>query len=273
MNVHFPPCNENFSTWASSLISFSLLSSVSFASFNRITKIVFLELSPARVLQLLAWNCQNKPETQAFCQILFGRQGFHMQSFLSPRTIPTPTQPNSSWQHTVSAVLQRPGKTRVYFSSLRQSTVVWRRLEGRDTWGCSSKMHVRGCQTTPGRWRPGLWLLCPHSWLRVTASETLHVDQKSVQLRTDMDASPPWIQSSKAIWDARAAAGCQALLRHHCNSFVTSDFDMNIVKQRPSCFLRCRSQESIWTILPRAHTSTPFPGHLPPVLIRKAGLS
>lgn len=241
--------------------------------FNRITKIVFLELSPARVLQLLAWNCQNKPETQAFCQILFGRQGFHMQSFLSPLTIPTPTQPNSSWQHTVSAVLQRPGKTRVYFSSLRQSTVVWRRLEGRDTWGCSSKMHVRGCQTTPGRWRPGLWLLCPHSWLRVTASETLHVDQKSVQLRTDKDASPPWIQSSKAIWDARAAAGCQALLRHHCNSFVTSDFDMNIVKQRPSCFLRCRSQESIWTILPRAHTSTPFPGHLPPVLIRKAGLS
>lgn len=101
--------------------------------FNRKTKIVFLELSPAIVLQLLAWNCQNKPETQAFCQILFGRQGFHMLSFHSARTIPTPIQPNSSWQHTVSALLQWPGKTRVYFSSLRQSTVVWRRLEGRDT--------------------------------------------------------------------------------------------------------------------------------------------
>ena len=101
VNVHFPPCDENFSTWASSLISLSPLMSAmtenlpqqpgSLEYFNRITKIVFLELSPARVLQLLAWNCQNKPETQAFCQILFGRQGFHMQSFLPA---PSPPLPN-----------------------------------------------------------------------------------------------------------------------------------------------------------------------------------
>ena len=59
-NVHFPPCDESFSTWARPVISFSRLMSAmahnlpqqpgSLKYFDGITQKVFLVLSPAIVL-------------------------------------------------------------------------------------------------------------------------------------------------------------------------------------------------------------------------------
>ena len=239
--------------------------------FNRITKIVFLELSPARVLQLLAWNCQNKPETQAFCQILFGRQGFHMQSFLPAPSPPPPNpillgstlyQPCSSGLGKQGFILAPFGRAQLCGEDSRVET--HEDAVQKCMWGLpdyTRALEARAMAAVPSELTRSHSFWNPACWSEISAAK----DRQGCLSTLD-----PVFQGHLRC---QGSSRLPSLVEASLYSFVTSDFDMNIVKQRPSCFLRSRSQESMWTILPRAHTSTPFPGHLPPVLIRKAGLS
>lgn len=80
--------------------------------FNRKTKIVFLELSPAMVLQLLAWNCQISLKHRLSAKSSSGGRDFTCNPFILPAPSPPPSNPillGSTLYHACSAAWENKG--------------------------------------------------------------------------------------------------------------------------------------------------------------------
>lgn len=97
VNVHFLSHDESFSTEPNHL--FLLMMTDNLPQQPGFPELFWWDnkkFVSIRVLWFLAWNCPNKPETQALCPVLFEKERFSMPTVLFPCTALIPTQPSSS---------------------------------------------------------------------------------------------------------------------------------------------------------------------------------